>query len=134
MNNAGFGKTMENLRKHVNVQLIHNQKRLKRITTKSTFHAVHLKKSELFLNKPSYVGFAILDMSKILMYDFHYNYIRKLYGHNATLLFTDTDSLCYIVETNDIYKDIEKNLDIFDTSNYSSSHFLYSDKNKKVLG
>ena len=68
--------------------------------------AVHLGKTNLVFNKPIYVGMCILDLSKTLMYDFHYNYIKKKYGENAKLLMTDTDSLTYELTTEDFYKDI----------------------------
>ena len=77
---------------------------------------------------------SILDISKTLMYDFHYNYIKKKYGDKSKLLFTDTDSLCYHIETEDIYKDFKKDKSLFDTSNFDKKHFLYSERNKKVLG
>ena len=64
-----------------------------------------MKKISLCLNRPIYCGFTILDNSKTLMYDFHYNNIRKKYGDKAKLLFTDTDSLCYEIKTDDIYED-----------------------------
>ena len=67
--------------------------------------AVHKIKEKLTLNRPAYIGMCILDLSKTLMHNFHYNYIKKNYGKNAKLLFTDTDSLCYEIETADAYKD-----------------------------
>ena len=83
-----------------------------------------MKKTEVFFNKPVYVGQAILDLSKTLMFDFHYNYIQKKYTHNHTkLLFTGTDSLMYEITTNDFYKDISKDIRTkFDTSDYPPSH------------
>ena len=97
-----------------------------------------MKKTEVFFNKPVYVGQAILDLSKTLMFDFHYNYINKKYGHNrAKLLFTDTDSLMYEINTVDFYKDISKDIKKkFDTSDYSPSHpsRILTGINKKVIG
>ena len=114
MNNSVFGKTMENLRKRSNIQLVTNPERMERLAARPTyishkiFHenlvAVHSKQTKLLLNKPSYVGMSILELSKTLMYDFHYNYIKKKYPE-AQLLFTDTDSLCYHIRTEDIYSD-----------------------------
>ena len=96
--------------------------------------AVNTLKINLTLNRPIYVGFTVLDNSKILMYDFHYNHMKKVYDDKVKLLFTDTDSLCYIIETDDIYHDMNDYSHLFDTSNYKEDHFLYSLKNKRVLG
>ncbi|KMQ83424.1 hypothetical protein RF55_20086 [Lasius niger] len=114
LNNSVFGKTMENMRNRTNIDLVHNEKRAKKLVAAPTFHSfkvinedlvsVERKKSTLVLNRPIYVGFAILDISKTLMYDFHYNHIKNKYGSNARLLFTDTDSLCYEIATKDIYR------------------------------
>ena len=103
MNNSVFGKTMENLRKRVNVKLVTNYKKLGKLTSKPTYvsskifnenlMAVHKIKEALTLNRPAYVGMCILDFSKTLMYDFHYNYIKEKYGDRAKLLFTNRDSL-----------------------------------------
>jgi len=111
MNNSVFGKTMENIRNRVNIRLVNNQKSLKKCAAKPNFDhctvfdenlvAVHMKKTELVFNEPVYLGMSILDLSKTLMYEFHYNYIKKKYGSKANLLFTDTDSLCYSIETED---------------------------------
>ena len=85
---------------------------------------------KLYLNRPIYVGFFILDMSKTLMYDFHYNHIKKMYGSSATLLFTDTDSLAYVIQTNDMMNSIY----LYDTSDYPNYSQLFSLKNKKIIG
>ena len=102
-NNSVFGKTMENLRKGVDVRPVTDEKKLDKLTSKPSYvsskifnenlMAVHKVKETLTLNRPVYVGMCILDLSKTLMYDFHYNYIKKKYGNRAKLLFTDTDSL-----------------------------------------
>ena len=89
---------------------------------------------KLYLNRPIYVGFSILDMSKTLMYDFHYNHIKKMYGSSATLLFTDADSLAYVIQTNDIYEDMMNSIDLYDTSDYPNHSQLCSLKNKKIIG
>ena len=144
MNNSVFGKTMENLRKRVNVKLVNDKTKLSKLTASPSFDsfrifsedlaAVNMKKTKLYLNRPIYVGFAILDLSKVLMYQFHYEYMQPTYGCNAKLLFTDTDSLCYEIKTNDIYQDMLQDIDLFDTSEYAQDHPLYSVTNKKVLG
>ena len=69
-----------------------------------------MKKTEVYFNKPVYVGQAILDISKTLMFDFHYDYIRAKYNDAAELLFTDTDSLMYLIHTDDFYHDISKDI------------------------
>ena len=143
MNNSVFGKTMENLRKRVDVRLVTNEKKLDKLTSKPTFvsskifnenlMAVHKIKEMLTLNRPAYVGMCILDLSKTLMYDFHYNYIRKKYNDRAKLLFTDTDSLTYEIETVDAYKDFWTDKDMFDNSDYPENSPYYCNVNKKSL-
>ena len=144
MNNSVFGKTMENIRKRSNIYLETDPDHFLRQTAKPTFvsckifHenlvAIHMKKSFLKLDKPSYVGMCILDLSKVLMYDFHYNFIKAKYGERAKLLFTDTDSLCYHIQTDDVYEDLYNHKDMFDNSDYSKSSKFYFDENKKVIG
>ena len=144
MNNSVFGKTMENIRKRSNIYLETDPDHFLRQTAKPTFvsckifHenlvAIHMKKSFLKLDKPSYVGMCILDLSKVLMYDFHYNFIKAKYGERAKLLFTDTDSLCYHILTDDVYEDLYNHKDMFDNSDYSKSSKFYFDENKKVIG
>ena len=93
-----------------------------------------MKKQRLKLDKPSYVGMCILDLSKTLMYDFHYNYIKVKYGEKAKLLFTDTDSLCYHIKTDDVYEDLYKDKGLFDNSDYAKSSKFFFDENKEVIG
>ena len=96
-----------------------------------------MKLKNIVYNKPVYLGMSILDVSKTLMYDFHYNYILTKYGEKAKLLFTDTDSLAYEIETQDFYKDISDDIvSKFDTSNFPKDHpsGVYTNANKKVVG
>ena len=86
------------------------------------------------MNKPIYVGMSVLDLSKHLMYNFYYNTLKKNYGDNIRLLYTDTDSVIIHVTTEDIYADMMKHPDLYDTSNYSPDHQRFSDTNKKVIG
>src|SRR5271163_4088743 len=109
MNNSVYGKTMENVRNRQNIKLITEEKMLMKYLSKpglinrkifnENLVAVNMIREKLLLNKPIYVGFSILELSKNLMYDFHYGFIKKKYGKNAKLLFTDTDSLCYEIKT-----------------------------------
>ena len=113
MNNSVLCKTMENLRKRVDVRLVANEKKLLKLTSKPTYVSskifnkylvvVHKIKETPILNRPAYVGMCIFDLSKTLMYDFHYNYIKKKFGDKAKLLFTDTGSLIYEIEADDVY-------------------------------
>ena len=96
--------------------------------------AVHKIKETLTLNRPAYLGMCILDLSKTLMYDFHYNYIKNKYREKAKLLFTDTDSLMYEIETKDAYKDFWNDKDKFDNSDYPESSPYFDKTNKKVIG
>ena len=96
--------------------------------------AVHKVKETLTLNRPAYVGMCILDLSKTLMYDFHYNYIKKKYNNRARLLFTDTDSLTYEIEAEDVYKDFWNDKGMFDNSDYPESSPYYCNVNKKIIG
>ena len=98
---------------------------------------VHMNKTQFKLDKPIYLGAHILDISKTLIYQFHYDYIKKNYGQKSKLLFTDTDSLCYEIETEDFYKHISGDVErLFDMSNYPKDHpsKISTGKNKKVIG
>ena len=96
--------------------------------------AVHKIKETLTLNRPTYVGMCILDLSKTLMYDFQYNYIKKKYNDKTKLLFTDTDSLTYEVEPEDVYKDFWSVKDKFDNSEYPENSPYFHKSNKNVIG
>ena len=143
MNNSVFGKTMENLRKRSNIKLVTDPQVMTKLASRPTylshkiFHenlvVVNIKPVKIRLDKPSYVGMCILDLSKTLMYDKHYNYILKKYPH-AQLLFTDTDSLCYHIRTEDIYSDFFADRELFDNSDYPSDSKFYFSENKKVIG
>ena len=144
MNNSVFGKTMENLRKRQDIKLVTDKEQLLKWASKPTFIsskifnedlvAIHKIKPTLKLNRPAYVGMCILDLSKTLMYDFHYNYIKSQYGDKARLLFTDTDSLTYEIEADDVYQDFWKDKHLFDNSDYPKNSSFFDDTNKKVIG
>ena len=137
MNNAVFGKTMENVRQRSQVKIVsgHDVKKLESLIDKPYFKSsyifegsqlvtMRMGESTVCLNKPIYLGQMILDLSKVYMYKFHYEYIKPKYGDRAKLLFTDTDSLCYHIQTfQDFYQDITPDVyEKFDTSNYSPKH------------
>ena len=148
LNNSVFGKTIENIRKRQNVFLVDNREKASKLSCRPNFEratifdrnllAIHLKKTEVYFNKPVYVGQAILDLSKLLMFDFNYNYIQKKYSYKkARLLFTDTDSLMYELKTDDFYSDISADIKArFDTSDYLPNHKsgILTGVNKKVIG
>ena len=126
---------MENLTKRVDVRLVTDEKKLDKLISKPTFvsskifnenlMAVHKVKETLTLNRPAYVGMCILDLSKTLMYDFHYNYIKKKYNDRARLMFTDTDSLTYEIEAEDVYKNFWNDNEMFDNSDYPENSQYY---------
>ncbi|XP_041969806.1 uncharacterized protein LOC121726481 [Aricia agestis] len=152
MNNSVFGKTMENIEKRVNVKLLpHWENRGKSLgaqdlIAKLEFHslsifsenlvAIQLRKTKILHDKPIYLGFCILDISKTLMYEFHYDYILKKFGGNTKLLYTDTDSFIYQFFTDNLYEDLKPDLmGRFDTSDYPPNNlFSYPRINIKKLG
>ena len=147
MINSVFGKTMENIRNRVNIKLVDTGEQFKKLAAKPNYESrkifnenlvsVHMKKTSLTMNKPVYLGMSILDLSKTLMFDFHYKYIKPKYNKQAKLLFTDTDSFLYEIQTEDFYKDISGDVkDRFDTSDYPKNHpsVIVTGINKKVLG
>ena len=144
MNNSVYGKTMENLRKRIKVWLVNNGKDYKEYVSKPSFvsrkiffkifFAIHEIKPVLTIDKPIYVAFSILYLSKLLMYEFHYKYIGKKYYNKSKLLFTDTDSLVYEIETDDVYEDFYKNKSLFDFSDYPKDSKFLDPVKKKVTG
>ena len=144
MNNSVFGETMENIRKRVDVRLVTSKEKLLKLASKPTYVsskifnenlvAVHKIKETLTMNRPAHIGMCILDLSKTLMYDFHYNYIKHKYGDKAKLLLTDTDSLTYEIETKDAYKDFFKDKSKFDNSDYPENSPYFNITNKKIIG
>ena len=144
MNNSVFGKTMESVRNRINFELVTDTDRLKKLTAKPTYKhtkkftdnlvGIELYKRTVTLDKPISIGFSILELSKVLMYDFHYNTIKKKYGNNARLLMSDTDSLFYEIKTDDMYEDMKEFKNQMDFSDYPQDHSLFSVENKKVIG
>src|SRR5258708_24436434 len=147
MSNSIFGKSCESLRKREDVRLVTNPMQAKRLIAKPTFEKfrivsdnltiVKMQKESVYWNRPTYLGFVILDLSKLHMYKFHYDHMIARYGYDAKLLFTDTDSLCYELTTEDAYADMRPHLDHFDTSDYPEGEKgfnLRCVKNAKTVG
>ena len=153
MNNSTFGKTMESVRSRVNIKLIkkncEDQNKCeckeglrylkyiakadfkKRTIINKNMVAIHRKKLFIKINKPIINGMCILDISKVLMYNFYYKTMKEQYGENVRLLFSGADSICFEVKTNDLYEDMKNNKDLYDFSEYPKTHFLYDETNKK---
>ena len=144
MNNPIYGKTMENLRNRIDAQLVSKKKDYLKWTSKPSYMSHKLfdndlvatreSKVTLTLNKPAYIGMLILELRKVLMYEFHYNYIKNKYGNNSRLLFADTDSLIYEIKTEDVYECFSNDKEIFDFCNYSTKSKYYHNSNKLVAG
>ena len=145
MNNAVFGKTMENVRKHRDIKLVTTDKKGSKLVSEPNYHTmnyisegfsiIEMKRTKVKLHKPIYLGLSILNVSKILMYEFWYDYMKPKYNDNVKLCYTDTDSFVMNIKTKDFYKDIANDVeDRFDTSNYEVNRPLPTGKNKKVIG
>ena len=147
MNNSIFGKTMENVRNHRDIKLVTTDKRRSILASEPSYHStkyiskdlliIEMKKTEIKMNKPMYLGQAILDTSKTLMYEFWYDYIKPRYGDKVRLCYMAPDSFVMDIKTDDFYKDINNDVDKwFDTSNYdkNDSRPLEIGKNKKLIG
>ena len=143
MNNSVFERTMENIEKRVDLRLVTKREEAMKLSSKPNYYshtifdehliAVHMKRSKLVYDKPIYLGMCILDLSKTLMFEFHYDYIRKIYPDRGKLLMTDTDSLIYKIKTDDFYKDISKDVaSKFDTSEFNKDHPAVSSVGFKV--
>ena len=145
MNNSVFGKTMENIRKHRDIKLVTTDKKRNKLVSEPSYHTINLisenlsiiemKKTKVKMNKPIYSGLSILEISKISMYEFWYDYMKPKFNDNVRLCYMDTDSFIMNVKRNDFYKDIYNDADNrFDTSNYEVKRPLPIRKNKKVIG
>ena len=145
MNNAVFGKTMENVKKHRDIKLVTTDKRRNRLVSEPNYHttkwfpenllAIEMKKTNVKMNEPVYLGLSILEISKTLMYELWYDYMKPKYGDDVKLCYMDTDNFIMHIKKKDFYKgiadDIEKRID---TSNYECDKPLSRGKNKKVIG
>ena len=129
MNNSVFGKTMKNARNHRDIKLVTSEKRRSILVSEPNYHSSkciskdlmirEMRKVEVKMNKPIYLGQTILDISKTLMYEFWYDYIKLKYKEKARLCYMDTDSFAIYIKTEDIYKDIASDVKRwFDASNY----------------
>ncbi|XP_026828646.1 uncharacterized protein LOC105279427 [Ooceraea biroi] len=147
MNNAVFGKTMENVRNRVDVKLVtrwEGRYGAEALISRPNFHsrsvfgenlAVELRRLKATFNRPIYVGMCILDISKTRLYEFHYDYMAPLYGDKCRIMYTDTDSLIYRIECEDAYADMRRDIVRFDTSNYPADNaYNMPQWNKKVPG
>ena len=144
MNNAVFGKTMENIRKHKDIKLVTTNKIRSKLVSELNYHTINfisedlsiikINKTKIKMNKPIYLGFSILEISKLLMCEFRYDYMKPKYGQNVKLCYMDTDSFIMNIKIEDFYKDIANNVEKrFDTSNYEVNRPLPTGKNKKVI-
>ena len=142
MNNEDFGKTMENVRKHRNIKVIATESRRNYLVSDPNYHtttsftenllAIEMEKTQILMNNPVYLGLSILDLSKTVMYEFC---VKPKYGENAKLCYMDTYSFIVNVKTDDIYKDVSKDIETrFDTSNFEIDRPLPKGKNEKVIG
>ena len=143
--NAVFGKTMENVRKHRDINLVKTDKKRNKLVSEPNYHTmklidvnlaiIEMKKVKVKMSKPIYLGLSILDISKITMYEFWYDFIKSKYESRAKLYYMDTDSFIINIKTEDFYKDISENvMERFDTSNYIYDRPLPININKKVVG
>ena len=145
INNSVFGKTMENVRKHRDIKLVTTDKKRSKLVSEPNYHTISLisedlsiiemKKTKVKMNKPIYLGLSILEISKILMYEFWYDCMKPKYDNNVKLSYMDTDSFIMNIKTNDFYEDISSDVENrFDTSNYEVNRPLLMGRNKKVIG
>ena len=144
MNNAIYGKTMENLRNRINVKLTKNEKDYLKCTSKPSYlsHkifgnnlvAIHKSKLVLKFSKPEYTGMWILELSKVLMYEFHLDYIKNKYDSKSKLLFTDPDRLMYEIKIEDANENFNSDKEMLSFTNYSTRSKYFNDSNKLAIG
>ena len=129
MNISVFGKTMENIRKHKDIKLVTTDKKRNKLVSELNYHTINyiledlsiieMNKTKVKMNKSIYLGLSILEISKILMYKFWYDYMKPKYNDNVKLCYMDTDSFIMNIKTEDFYEDIANDVEKrFDTSNY----------------
>ena len=129
---------MENLRNRIDVKLVNKDKDYLKCTSKPSYmshkifdldNLVAIRKSKvaLKLNKPAYIGMCIIELSKVLMYEFHYDYIKNKCDNKSKLLFTDNDILMYEIKTEGVYDDFSSDKEMFNFRNYSSMSKYYDD-------
>ena len=143
MNNAIFGKTMEDKRKHLDFEVVSDETRYMKCVSNPNFKHSHIineslvgvekQKTKLKLDKPIFIGMSILDLSKQHMYKFYYDVMKPKYGDNIKMVYTDTDSFVFHTKTNDVYEDLNTIKKELDFSDYPKEHKCYDDNNKKVL-
>ena len=145
MNNAVFGKTMEDVRKHRDIKLVTTDKKRSKLVSEPNYHTmncisenlsiIEMRRTKEKMNKPIYLGLSILEISKLLMYEFWYDYMKPKYDDNVKLCYMDTDSFIMNIKTEHFYKDIGNDVEKrLDTSNYECDRPLPKGKNKKVIG
>ena len=142
MINSVYGNKMENLQKRINVRLVNNNKDFLKYTSRpthithklfgKTYAAIHEIKPALTLNRAIYIEFTVLELNKRFIYDFHYNFIKKHF--DAEFLFTDTDSLTYVIKSDDVYKEFFKHKHLFEISNSLKDSKFFDKTNNKVIG
>ena len=145
MNNSVFGKSMGNVRKHRDIKLVTTDKRRNQLVSEPNYHtterfsenilAIEMKKTKVKMNKPVYLGLSILEITKTLVYEIWYDYMKPKYGDDVKLCYMDTDSFIMHIKTEDFYKDIANDVEKrFDTSNFEVNRPLPAKKNKKLIG
>ena len=144
MNNAKYGRAMENLRYRISVKLVNNKKDYSKCTSKPSYMphkilenslaTIRKNKLALKLNKCSYIGLWVLELSKLLMYEFHYDYIKNKYGNKSKLLSADSDSLMCEIKAEYVNEDFSSNKKMFDVGNYLTKSKNYDRSNKLNIG
>ena len=154
MDNTIFGETTENVRKQRDIKLVTTERRRNYLVSEPNYHitvsepnyhitklstenilTIEMKKTAILMNKPIQLGLSILELSKVLMHEIWYDFVKPKYGEKVKLCYMDTDSFIVYIKTDDIYKDIAEDVETrFDTSNYELDRPLPKGKNKKVIG
>ena len=144
-NNAVFVKTIENVRKHKDIKIVTTKRKRNYLVSEPKYHAktfftenllaIEMEKMQILMNKPVYLELSILELSKILMYEFWYDYVKPKNSEKAKLSYMDMDSFIVYIKADNIYKDIAEDVEIrFDTSNYELDRPFPKGKIKKVIG